>query len=49
MSPFIGSLTFEESGVNLMVEERRGIIIGSLASGLLGVRILPKTLPALSD
>lgn len=45
MSLFIGSLAFEESGVDRMVDERLGIIVGSVASGLLGVAILRRTLP----
>lgn len=40
MSLFIGSLAFEESGINRMFDERLGIIIGSLASGLLGFFLL---------
>lgn len=40
MSLFVGSLAFEETGVNLLFDERLGIIIGSLASGLLGYFIL---------
>ena len=40
MSLFIGSLAFEESGTNLIFDERLGIIIGSLASGILGYFIL---------
>ena len=40
MSLFIGSLAFEESGANLLFDERLGIIIGSLASGVLGYLIL---------
>lgn len=36
MSLFIGSLAFEETGVNLLFDERLGIIVGSLASGILG-------------
>lgn len=40
MSLFIGSLAFEETGVNYMIDERLGIIIGSIASGLLGYTIL---------
>ncbi len=40
MSFFIGSLAFEETGVNLMVDERLGIILGSIASGILGYSIL---------
>lgn len=44
MSLFISSLAFEETGVNLIVDERLGIIIGSLISGLIGYTILKKTL-----
>jgi Na+:H+ antiporter, NhaA family len=44
MSLFIGSLAFEETGVNLIFDERLGIIIGSLASGILGYIILRMTL-----
>ncbi len=40
MSLFIGSLAFEESGTNLLFDERLGIIIGSLASGIFGYIIL---------
>ncbi len=36
MSLFIASLAFEETGVNTMFDERLGIIIGSLASGIMG-------------
>ena len=46
MSLFIGSLAFEETGVNLVFDERLGIIIGSLASGLLGYLVLRRSLPA---
>ncbi len=44
MSLFIGSLAFEESGVNLLFDERLGIIIGSLISGLFGYFILRSSL-----
>jgi NhaA family Na+:H+ antiporter len=44
MSLFIGSLAFEETGVNLMFDERLGIILGSLASGVLGYLILRASL-----
>ena len=44
MSLFIGSLAFEETGANMLVDERLGIIIGSLASGLLGYFVLRKSL-----
>ena len=40
MSLFIGSLAFEETGVNLIFDERLGIIIGSLASGICGYLVL---------
>lgn len=40
MSLFVGSLAFEESGVNLLFDERLGIIAGSLASGVLGYILL---------
>lgn len=40
MSLFIGSLAFEETGVNLLFDERLGIIVGSLLSGILGYLIL---------
>lgn len=40
MSLFIGSLAFEETGVNLLFDERVGIIAGSLLSGVFGYLIL---------
>jgi len=40
MSLFIGSLAFEETGVNLLFDERLGIILGSLLSGITGYLIL---------
>lgn len=40
MSMFIGSLAFEQTGVNLLFDERLGIIVGSVLSGLLGYAIL---------
>lgn len=40
MSLFIGSLAFEETGVNLIPDERLGILIGSIASGVVGYLIL---------
>ena len=45
MSLFIGSLAFEETGVNLLFDERLGIILGSSISGLLGYLVLRKSLP----
>lgn len=44
MSLFIGSLAFEETGVNMIIDERLGIILGSLASGIVGYLILRKSL-----
>lgn len=49
MSLFVGSLAFEETGVNLLFDERLGIIIGSLASGLVGFFVLNKYLPKTSE
>ncbi len=40
MSLFIGSLAFEHSHVNLVFDERLGIIMGSLVSGIIGYLIL---------
>lgn len=45
MSLFIGSLAFEESGINQTFDERLGILMGSLISGLIGYLILRKSLP----
>jgi NhaA family Na+:H+ antiporter len=44
MSLFIGSLAFEETSVNLLFDERLGIIIGSLASGFVGYFVLRTSL-----
>ncbi len=46
MSLFVGSLAFEETGVNLLFDERLGIIAGSLASGVLGFLLLSYSLKA---
>ena len=43
MSLFIGSLAFEESGVQLF-DERLGIILGSVISGIVGYLVLKKSL-----
>ena len=40
MSLFIGALAFEQTGVNMIADERLGILLGSLASGLFGYLIL---------
>jgi Na+:H+ antiporter, NhaA family len=45
MSLFIGSLAFEQNGVNLLFDERLGIVLGSIASGILGYAVLRLTLP----
>jgi NhaA family Na+:H+ antiporter len=44
MSLFIGSLAFEETGVNLLFDERLGIIAGSLVSGIVGYLVLRMSL-----
>ena len=46
MSLFIGSLAFEQTGVNFLFDERLGILLGSLASGLVGFMILKVSLKA---
>jgi len=40
MSLFVGSLAFGETGVNVLFDERLGIIIGSLLSGVSGYLVL---------
>ena len=44
MSLFIGSLAFEETGINLLFDERLGIILGSLLSGIVGYLVLRASL-----
>lgn len=44
MSLFIGSLAFEETGMNLLFDERLGIILGSLISGIVGYLVLNASL-----
>jgi len=46
MSLFIGSLAFENTGVNLLFDERLGIIVGSLVSAAVGYLVLYRSLPA---
>jgi NhaA family Na+:H+ antiporter len=46
MSLFIGSLAFEETNINLLFDDRLGIIIGSLTSGCIGYLALRFSLPA---
>ena len=45
MSLFIGSLAFVETGSNMVVDERLGILLGSLFSGLVGYFVLHHNLP----
>lgn len=49
MSLFIGSLAFEETGVDMLFDERVGIILGSLASGIVGYLILRSDLRSMSS
>ncbi len=44
MSLFIGSLAFEETGDNLLFDERVGIIFGSILSAVVGYLVLNKSL-----
>jgi len=46
MSLFIGSLAFEQSHVDILFDERLGILTGSLLSGLAGYLVLRRVLPA---
>jgi NhaA family Na+:H+ antiporter len=46
MSLFIGSLAFENIGVNILFDERLGIIAGSLLSAVAGYFVLRMSLPA---
>lgn len=48
MSLFIGSLAFESTGVNLLFDERLGIILGSLLAGGTGYCVLQLSLPKTS-
>lgn len=45
MSLFIGSLAFEETGVNRLFDERLGIIVGSILSGVAGYLLLRRAYP----
>ena len=40
MSLFIGSLAFEESGINMLIDERLGILMASLVSAITGFLVL---------
>ena len=44
MSLFVGSLAFEETSVNLLFDERLGILLGSFLSGVVGYFILNSSL-----
>lgn len=44
MSLFISSLAFEESGVDKLFDERLGILMGSILSGILGYMVLHRHL-----
>lgn len=45
MSLFLASLAFENSGVNMLFDERLGIIVGSILSGVVGYVVLRVALP----
>ena len=49
MSLFIGSLAFENMGVDMLFDERLGIILGSLLSGLVGYFVLRKAFSATAE
>jgi NhaA family Na+:H+ antiporter len=49
MSLFIGSLAFDQTSTQLVFDERLGIIVGSLFSGMVGMLVLRKALPADQD
>jgi len=49
MSLFIGSLAFEQTGDNLIFQDRLGIIIGSLISGVLGYLIIKSSVKSLPE
>lgn len=44
MSLFIGSLAFESTGIDMIFDERLGILIGSLLSGIFGYLLLRSNL-----
>ena len=45
MSLFIGSLAFEQTHVDIIFDERLGILLGSLLSGVAGYLVLRRVLP----
>ncbi|WP_448213364.1 Na+/H+ antiporter NhaA [Colwellia sp. MEBiC06753] len=48
MSLFIGSLAFEQTGVNLVYQDRLGIIVGSVISGVLGYFVIKRGVKSLA-
>jgi NhaA family Na+:H+ antiporter len=49
MSLFLGSLAFQEGGAGYSRADRLGIILGSVASGLVGYLILRNSLPEIKE
>lgn len=49
MSLFIGSLAFSDANITYLFDERLGIILGSLASGILGYFVLKMSLSKQAD
>jgi len=49
MSLFIGSLSFEDTSVNALFDERLGILFGSLTSGIIGYLVLQKSLSSINN
>ena len=49
MSLFIGSLAFEQTQVDIIFDERLGILVGSLVSGIAGYLVLYRALPRTGD
>jgi NhaA family Na+:H+ antiporter len=45
MSLFIGSLAFEQTQIDIIFDERLGILVGSFVSGILGYLVLSRALP----
>jgi NhaA family Na+:H+ antiporter len=49
MSLFVGSLAFEQGGPDYAVDDRLGILLGSLASGIAGYLVLRFIAPARTE
>ena len=49
MSLFVGSLAFEQSGDNLIFQDRLGIVIGSLISGLSAYLLIKNAINKMPD